>query len=133
MVVFAAGAPMGGVWMAFVGWFLFTLARDEERRALILQALVGVCVADAMTAVAHTAPGWIAVEDFILRYMLRDRYVLRDRRSAYPVEDFDGSITGLITRAKLRGVTPTERATTLVRDVAIPVDQLPTAVPHKSP
>ena len=84
-----------------------------------------VRVADAMTAHPRTAPGWITVEDFIHRYLLGDRH------SAYPVEGPDGSITGLITLTQLRGVAPEARATTLVRDAAIPLHQVPTAAPHE--
>ena len=125
LLEFVAGALVGGVWMAFLGWFLLTAARTEENQVLARQSLAGVRVADAMTAHPHTAPGWITVEDFIHRYLLGDRH------SAYPVEGPDGSITGLITLTQLRAVAPEARATTLVRDAAIPLHQVPTAAPHE--
>ena len=125
LLQFVAGALVGGVWMAFLGWFLLTAARTEENQVLARQSLAGVRVADAMTAHPHTAPGWITVEDFIHRYLLGDRH------SAYPVEGPDGSITGLITLTQLRAVAPNARATTLVRDAAIPLHQVPTAAPHE--
>jgi CBS-domain-containing membrane protein len=78
-----------------------------------------------MTADPHTAPGWISVEEFIQRYLLGDRH------SAYPVTNSDGSITGLVTLTELRAVAPDQRATTLVRDAAIPRDQVPVADPHE--
>ena len=78
-----------------------------------------------MTADPHTAPGWISVEEFIQRYLLGDRH------SAYPVNNADGSITALITLTELRDVAPDQRATTLVRDAAIPRDQVPVADPHE--
>ena len=111
--------------MAFIGWFLLTAARDEEAWILTRRSLAGVSVADVMTADPHTAPGWISVEEFIQRYLLGDRH------SAYPVENADGSITGLITLTELRDVAPDQRATTLVRDAAIPRDEVPTADPHE--
>ena len=92
---------------------------------LTRQSLAGVSVADVMTAHPHTAPGWISVEEFIQRYLLGDRH------SSYPVENQDGSITGLITLTQLRGVAPDQRASTLVSDVAIPRDRVPTAGPHE--
>ncbi len=125
LLQFVAGSLVGGVWMAFIGWFLLTAARTEENQVLARQSLAGVCVADAMTAHPRTAAGWITVEDFIHRYLLGDRH------SAYPVEDPDGSITGLITLTQLRAVAPEARATTLVRDAAIPLHQVPTAAPHE--
>ena len=84
LLEFLAGSLVGGVWMAFIGWFLLTAARDEETSVLTRQSLAGVSVADAMTAQPHTAPGWISVEEFIQRYLLGDRH------SAYPVENSDG-------------------------------------------
>lgn len=125
LLEFVAGALVGGVWLVFIGWFMFTAARDEETRVSTRQSLAGVRVGDAMTANPHTVPGWITVEDFIHRYLLGDRH------SAYPVEGPDGSIAGLITLAQLRGVAPSDRATTLVRDAAIPLDRVLTAAPHE--
>ena len=125
LLEFLAGSLVGGVWMAFIGWFLFTAARDEEMSVLTRQSLAGVSVADVMTAHPRTAPGWISVEEFIQRYLLGDRH------SSYPVENQDGSITGLITLTQLRGVAPDQRASTLVSDAAIPRDRVPTAGPHE--
>ena len=125
LLEFLAGSLVGGVWMAFIGWFLLTAARDEETWVLTRQSLAGVSVADVMIARPHTAPGWISVEEFIQRYLLGDRH------SSYPVENSDGVITGLITLNQLRDVAPDQRATTLIRDAAIPGDQVPTAEPHE--
>jgi Zn-dependent protease/CBS domain-containing protein len=125
LVEFLAGFLVGGVWMAFVGWFLLTASRGEETAIAIRQSLAGVSVAEVMTARPRTAPGWISVEEFIQRYLLGDRH------SSYPVENSDGTITGLITLGQLRDVPPDQRATTLIRGVAIPRDKVPTAEPHE--
>ena len=125
LLEFLAGSLVGGVWMAFIGWFLLTAARDEEAWILTRQSLAGVSVAEVMTADPHTAPGSISVEEFIQRYLLGDRH------SSYPVENSDGVITGLITLTELRDVAPDQRATTLIRDAAIPRDQVATAEPHE--
>lgn len=125
LVEFLAGGLVGGVWLAFIGWFLFVAAREEEAQATNQQIFAGVCVADAMTPKPHTAPGWITVEDFI------QRYVLGDRHSAYPVADRNGSITGLVTLRQLREVAPHWRATTVVRDIELPLYNVPTATPKE--
>jgi Zn-dependent protease len=120
---FLAGGLVGGVWLAFIGWFLFVAAREEETQVTTRQALVGLRVADAMTAQPHTAPGWLTVEDFI------ERYLLGNRHSAYPVADRDGSIVGLVTLSQLRDVAASRRATTSVREIALPLHSVPTAAP----
>lgn len=122
---FLTGSLIGGAWMAFIGWFLLTAAREEETQVLTRQSLAGVTVEQAMTPDPRTAPGWITAEEFIQRYLLGDRH------SAYPVQDPGGSITGLITLAQLRRLPPHQRATALVRDIAIPLNQVPTASPHE--
>lgn len=78
-----------------------------------------------MTAYPHTAPADITIEDFIARYLLGDRHL------AYPVADRDNSIIGLITLAQLRGIPPSQRAATLVREAAIPLPRVPTATPDE--
>jgi Zn-dependent protease len=125
LVEFMVASIVTGVWTVFIGWFLLTAAHSEERRILTRQSLAGVRVVDAMTSHPHTAPGWITVEDFI------QSYVLGDRHSAYPVDGPGGAIMGLITLAQLRQVAPGERATTLVRDAAMPLDRVVTAAPHE--
>ncbi|MBV8348618.1 MAG: site-2 protease family protein, partial [Mycolicibacterium sp.] len=116
---------VSGVWLAFIGWYLLIVARQEEAAVLSQQALTGVRVADVMSANPRTAPGWISVADFI------ENYLLGDRHSAYPVEAPDGSVTGLITLSQLRGVAPSRRSSTLVRDVAVPLDRVATASPDE--
>lgn len=122
---FLAGGLVGGVWLAFIGWFIFVAAREEETQATNQQIFGGVCVADAMTPQPHTAPGWITVEDFIHRYLLGDRH------SAYPVTDRDGSIVGLVTLRQLRELAPQRRTDTSVADIALPLQSVPTAAPRE--
>lgn len=120
---FLVGGLVGGVWLAFIGWFIFAAAREEELQVTTRQALAGVRVVDAMTAKPHSAPGWLTVEEFI------ERYLLGAPHSAYPVADDDGSIVGLVTLRQLREVAPDRRATTTVREIALPLDRVPTAAP----
>ncbi|ORW85921.1 zinc metalloprotease [Mycobacterium sp. IEC1808] len=122
---FVAGGVVGGVWLAFIGWFIFAASREEEARITTRQLFAGVSVSDAMTAHPHTAPAWLTVEDFI------QRYVLGDRHSAYPVADPDGSIVGLVTLTQLRDVAPDARGSTRVADIALPLDAVPTAGPRE--
>ena len=122
---FVAGGLVGGVWLAFIGWFIFAASREEETRISTQQLFAGVRVADAMTAQPHTAPGWISVEEFI------QRYVLGDRHSAYPVSGRDGSIVGLVTLTQLRDVAPSRRTTTSVHEIALPLQSVPTAAPQE--
>ncbi len=120
---FVVGGLISGVWLAFIGWFILAAAREEEVQATAQQMFGGMCVADAMTPEPRTAPDWISVEDFI------QSYVLGDRHSAYPITDRTGSPVGLVTLRQLRDIAPGRRATTTLRDIAVPLQNVPTAAP----
>jgi Zn-dependent protease len=125
LLEFLAGAMVAGVWLAFIGWFIFTAAHADEAQVLTRNALAGVRVGDAMTPHPRTAPAWITVQDFI------ERYLLGDRHSAYPVADHNGSISGLITLTQLRQVEPNSRAATLIGEIAMPLSRVPIAAPDE--
>lgn len=121
LLEFLVGSPVGGVWMAFIGWFVLTAARDEEHQVLAGQALAGIRAGDVMTSHPRTVPGNVTVADFIQNYLLGDRH------SAYPVENSAGMVVGLITLSQLRRVPIDQRLVTRVQDAAIPMDHVPTA------
>ena len=56
-----------------------------------------------------------------------ERYLLGDRHSAYPVKDHNGSISGLITLTQLRRVEPSNRSTTHIGEIAVPLSRVPIA------
>jgi CBS domain-containing protein len=125
MAQILAGAMIAGLWLAFIGVFVHSAARDEERRLRSRQLVTGVLVADAMTADPRTAPAAITAETFI------EHHLLGGPHSAYPVVSPDGSVLGMITLAQLRRIAPERRATSLLRDIAVPLDELATAAPDE--
>jgi Zn-dependent protease/CBS domain-containing protein len=125
LVEFLAGAVVGGVWLVFLGWFIFAASREQELQVSTQTALAAVRVGDVMTAHPHTAPGDLTIDDFIHRYLLGDRH------STYPVTDRDGSTIGLITLAQLRRIPPQQRSSTLVREAALPLSEVPSATPDE--
>jgi len=120
---FAAGSPIGGVWAVFLGWFLLSAARAEEASGLIRQALSRVSVADVMTPNPVQAPDDISVEEAL------HGYVLTSRHSTFPTHDASGRLSGLLTMAALKNVAPEARPTTLIKEVACPLDKVSTATP----
>jgi Zn-dependent protease len=118
-----AGSVVGGVWSIFLGWFLLSAARSEEAGGLIREALLGISVRDVMTPNPVQAPDNISVDDALRSY------VLTSRHSTFPTHDSTGRLSGLLTLAALKKVGPDARATTLVKDVACPVDSVSTATP----
>jgi hypothetical protein len=82
----AVQASVGGLWFAFLGWFLLSAARAEEMNARLREGLADIRVRDVMTHDPVVGPAWLTVEAF-----LHD-YVLRHRCSTFPVRGFDGAL-----------------------------------------
>ena len=78
-----------GLWLAFLGWFLFGAASEEARYAQVHRAFAGLRVRDLMVP----APSTIGPEQTIGELM--DGVVWTDRQDAYPVVD-DGRVVGLL-------------------------------------
>jgi Zn-dependent protease/predicted transcriptional regulator len=121
---FLAGATIGGLWLALIGWFLLGAATAEEQQARLGDALGGVRVADIMSTQPETAPADLTVAELI------DRHLWTSRHSAFPLVDH-GRPVGLVTLNRIRGVPPDRRATTTLRDIACAGDELALASPDE--
>jgi Zn-dependent protease/predicted transcriptional regulator len=121
---FLAGATIGGLWLALIGWFLLGAATAEEQQARLGNALGGVRVADIMSTQPETAPADLTVAELI------DRHLWTSRHSAFPLVDH-GRPVGLVTLNRIREVPPDRRATTTLRDIACAGDELALASPDE--
>jgi Zn-dependent protease/CBS domain-containing protein len=116
---------IGGLWLALIGWFLVGASTAEGQQAQVRSALAGVSVRQIMTPDPVTAPASITVERFV------DGDLFRLRHSAFPLTAGDPTPIGVITLSRIRRVPPAERATTRLRDVMFPLDQVATAGPDE--
>jgi len=112
-------ASIGGLWFMFLGWFLLTAARAESTQSIMRDALRGVRIAEVMTADPVVAPDWVVLQEFL------DSYALRHHHTTFPVRDFDGRITGMVSLAQVRMVPPERRLAVRVRDVQVPLSAVP--------
>ena len=124
-LLLAIGGTGGGLWWMLLGLFIVTMASAEEHHARTSTALAGVKVRDVMAENPETADGDSTITEF-----LRDIALLR-RHSAFPLLDHAGQLQGLVTLNRIRAVLPERRATTLLREVACPPDQIPRAQPDE--
>jgi hypothetical protein len=85
------GAGIGGLWLVFIGWFLLQAARESYVQVGLAHALKGVRVADVMTRDCPTVEGWLNIENFV------ERELLRTGRRCFIVVDQKGEIAGLVT------------------------------------
>lgn len=115
-------AGVGGLWLAVLGWFLCGAATAEERQAKLGDALTGMQVRDVMSTEPDSVPSTITVQEFI------DQFLFGHRFSSYPLVDDDHPV-GLVTLNRVKQVEPARRASTPLRDIACPMDQIPQAAP----
>ena len=122
---FLAGATIGGLWLALIGWFLLGAAAAEEQQARLGSALGGLRVADIMSPQPETAPADLTVAELI------ERHLLTSRHSAFPLVD-NGHPVGLVTLNRIRNVPHERRRTTTLRDISCARDELTLAAPTES-
>ena len=123
VALFAFDDPVGGVWLAFMGWFLTTAAAAEQVAANARGALEGLRAADLMTRDPIVAPRAIRLDLFI------DEFVHRWRHGAYPIVDDRGRVSGLVTLRMVRAMPRDGWSHCTVADVATPIDRVAVTTP----
>lgn len=123
MAVFS-GYVDTGLWLAFVGWFLASAARQEIASDQARHVLAGVTLATVMTPNPVTVPPGLSLGSLV------SDVLPRVRGSSIPVV-IDGRLAGLITPDHLRSVPPSQWWDTEVGAVASPVSTIDTATPYE--
>lgn len=114
---------IGGVWLAFIGWFLNTASVQSYRQVVVQDVLEDVPVFRVMRRDPPTVRSNRAVSDLV-----HDHVMNTDSR-AFPVVD-NGSLKGLVTLEDIRNVPRHDWDTTLVQDIMTSVDKLVVVSPH---
>ena len=118
LALFFLESGTSGLWMAFLGWFLYGAASDEARFAKVYGALAGLRVRDLMVPTATTlSPGQTIGE-------LMDGVVWTDRQDAYPVVE-DGRPVGLLPFRQIADVPRGEWSTRTVGERMLPIAVVP--------
>ncbi len=125
---FLFASSLGGVWTAFIGFFLFNAAGAEARETVTRSALDGLRVRDVLPAGESkpSVPSWHTVATFLENYRTTG-----DTRVVLPVQGFDGSPVGLFALSQLGTVPVDQRDTVRIGAVAVPIDQLATTSPDE--
>jgi Zn-dependent protease/predicted transcriptional regulator len=118
---FVTGDKIGGLWLAFIGWFLLSAAQESYAQVTIRSALAGILAGDVMT---HDISS-IGREDSIENYV---QEVLRTGRRCYVVMNGETPV-GLITLDAARSVPREEWANTSVQAAMMPLDKIHWAQP----
>jgi Zn-dependent protease len=111
LVIFVGA--IGGVWLAFIGWFLLMAAEQEGSLAEVRVALEGLRVRDVMVTHPVCVDADLPVDRFI------DEVFFRHRHTAYPVTE-DGEWVGIVSFRHAAEGPREEWARVRVRDRMIP-------------
>ena len=114
------GSGLGGIWFAFLGWFLVQAAQSEATMAQVHQALGGTKVGDVMSGDPVVVTPDTPVGELI------DRASAGRRFSSFPVVD-RGDLVGLVSLRAAAAVPRSDREARRVAEVMRTVDEVPTA------
>lgn len=114
---FFTGAGIGGLWIAFIGWFLLQAARESYVQVGLAHALKGVRVADVMARDCPTVEASLNIQNFVEQELLRT-----GRRCFVVVEK--GEITGLVTPHEIKQVDRPKWPYMTLRDIMRPLEDL---------
>jgi Zn-dependent protease/CBS domain-containing protein len=120
---FLFGGNAGGLWTALVGWFVLGAARTEAQVAALRATLGERRVREVMSPDPVVGPAWFTVDAFMERFARYHRHV------SFPVREFDGRMTGLVSLDALRRLPPEQRSLVRVSQLARPLDAVVTARP----
>ena len=111
VVVLFRGALVTGMWLIFIGWFVSQAAETSYRQLILRRILEGVQAWEAMTRTPETVSPDLPLRDLVDDYFLKRRY------NAFPVEDGEGRLLGLITLTQVKEIERDLWATTTVESV----------------
>ena len=120
---FFMGAGFGGLWIAFIGWFLLQAAGESVAEAGLTRVLEGATVADAMTHDCPTVDGNLNVQNFV------DQQLLRTGDRCFMVMDNDG-LAGLVTSHEVKTIDRARWPYATVFDIMRPIDEIRTVQPE---
>src|SRR5215211_3231250 len=109
-----AGDLAGGIWFAFIGWFLVQAARSSYQDLQLQQLLRGVEAEDVMAADLRRIPPELSLQDAV------DDYFMRYDHGAFPVDE-GGRTIGLLTLRGVRRVPREQWPTSRARDHMVPL------------
>ncbi|HXC71509.1 MAG TPA: site-2 protease family protein [Pyrinomonadaceae bacterium] len=121
---FFGGAGFGGLWLAFIGWFLLDAARASGAQVEIAERLNGVSVGDVMTRQFPVVDGNSNLETFVHDHLLPSGH-----RCFVVLEQ--GRPAGIITPHEVKTIARARWPYTTVSDVMRSLESLSTVGPER--
>lgn len=128
MIVFGSwhaltGDFIGGLWIAFIGWFLLTAAQESVAQVTVRTALAGLRASDVMSHEIPTVGRETSLDEY-------GQQVLRTGRRCHLVIS-NGRLIGLMNVYALNSVAREQWSSTSVQAAMIPRDKILLAAPDQ--
>ncbi len=113
------------LWAVLLGWLALGTSRFAQAQQRAYVALEGLTVRDVMSPPPPPLSAWTTVASAL------DEVVLPSRRAVFGVEDFDGSLAGVVLLRDLAAVPMDDRGLARINRVMIPLEMVATARPDE--
>jgi len=113
----------GGIWLAFIGWFLLNAAQASVAQVTIQETLAGLCASDVMNQEVPIIPANMSLEEY-------SGEVLRTGRRVHLVT-MDDRLVGLMNVGALSHVPREEWNVNSVQAVMVPREKILWAAPEE--
>jgi len=117
------GNWVGGLWTAFIGWFLLSAAQESYAQVAIRHSLTGVRAEDIMTRDIPTVSRDMSIEEYV-------QEIFRTGHQ-YHVVTGAGAPVGMVTLQAARSVPRSEWGNTSVQAIMLPFDRIQPASPEE--
>ena len=121
---FFSGAGFGGLWIAFIGWFLLDAARASGAQVEITERLNGVKVGDVMAQQFPIVDANSNLQTFVQEHLLPTGH------RCFVVSE-QGRPAGIITPHEVKAVDRARWPYTILGDVMRPLESLRTVSPQR--
>ncbi len=102
-----------GIWLIFIGWFLYSAAQASYQQATLQEILSGIKVKDIMVSEMQTLDPTMSLDEAV------DHYFLKYGFGGFPVMD-RGRFLGILTLKEVKNVPRQDWGRVKVSDVYVP-------------
>ena len=110
----------GGIWLAFIGWFLENAASSSFQQAMLREALKGLTVRDVITRDCVSVP-----QENTLKQVAQEHIIPSGRSCFMATDGF--RLSGIITLRDIKAIPQSQWENTTLKQAMTPINELQTA------
>ena len=111
------GDWFGGIWLAFIGWFLENAASSSFQQTMLREALKGLTVRDVITRDCVSVP-----QENTLKQVAQEHIIPSGRSCFMAVDGF--RLSGIITLRDIKAIPQSQWENTTLKQAMTPINEL---------